>query len=61
MLIKKYKKENKFNFCIKIQDSLRFKNNEYNSLVVKFNSINVSRNNKIRILNNINRNNYIKN
>ena len=53
--------EAKYNFCTKIQDSLRFKINEYNNLVVKFNSINDSRNNKIRILNNINRNNYIKN
>ena len=53
--------EAKYNFCTKIKDSLRFKINEYNNLVVKFNSINDSRNNKIRILNNINRNNYIKN
>lgn len=51
----------KYNTCLTIQKSLNQKNIEYNKLVERFNNNNNTRNNNIQLLNEINRNNYIKN
>lgn len=51
----------KYNKCLSIQKSLNQKNIEYNKLVERFNKNNNTRNNNIQLLNEINRNNYIKN
>jgi hypothetical protein len=51
----------KYNTCLSIQKSLNQKNIEYNKLVERFNKNNNTRNNNIQFLNEINRNNYIKN
>jgi len=51
----------KYNTCLSIQKSLNQKNIEYNKLVERFNKNNNTRNNNIQLLNEINRNNYIKN
>jgi hypothetical protein len=51
----------KYNTCLSIQKSLNQKNIEYNRLVERFNINNNTRNNNIQLLNEINRNNYIKN
>lgn len=51
----------KYNTCLTIQKSLNQKNIEYNKLVERYNKNNYTRNNNIQLLNEINRNNYIKN
>ena len=51
----------KYNTCLTIQKSINQKNTEYNKLVERFNKNNNTRNNNIQLLNEINRNNYIKN
>lgn len=51
----------KYNKCLSIQKSLNKKNAEFNKLVSRFNINNNTRNRNIQLLNEINRNNYIKN
>jgi len=51
----------KYNKCLSIQKALNQKNIEYNKLVDIFNINNNTRNSKVRLLNEINRSNYIKN
>ena len=51
----------KYNFCLALQDSLNNKTTDYNNLVHLFNKKNDIRNTKIKLINDINKNNYIKN
>lgn len=50
----------KYNYCLTVQNSANNKNRDYNNLIDAFNKKNEIRNRRVQIINEINKNNYIK-